>query len=488
MPTPSEAESSISRDQLVNKNVLADRYASTQTLLVFSDITKNRLQRGLWIEVMKAQRDLGINNITQQVVDDYERVMYDVNLDSIRQRERSLRHDEKAMIEEFNELAGHENSHEALTSRDASDNIEQSQIKRGLIIVRDRAVATLSRQARLANENSEIVYAGRTHDAPAQSNLMGKLFTDTGEDLLIAYERLENLIENYPLRGIKGAMGTQTDMLQLLGSPEKVDELEKRIAEYLGFKKVLGSTGQIYPRSLDFEAVSALFQTISGPANLAVTMRLMAGNEEFTEGFKDGQVGSSAMPHKMNARTAERIKALKAVVAGHIAMASMITGEQWYGGDVSDSATRRVFIPDSFYATDGIFQAVLTVLDECGFYPAVIQNELDKYLPFLTTSRILMTAVQNGVGREIAHSAIRDHAVAVAVEMRKTGIRENDLLDRLAADPRLNLTKAQLGKALSNPIEFVGTAPQQIKDFVAKVDKIVKKYPEAAAYKPESIL
>lgn len=470
------------------RNVLADRYASTPILTLFSEENKVRLERGLWITVMQAQRDLGLN-IPQSAINDYAKIKDDVNLTSIRNRELKLRHDEKARIEEFNALAGYEFIHEGLTSRDMSDNIEQAQIMGGLNIVRDRTVATLARYARLATENSEFVYAGRTHNAPAQPSLIGKLFSDSGEELLHGFDKLENLIENYPLRGIKGAMGTQTDQLQLFdGDVKKVEKLEKKVAEFLGFKNLLGSVGQIYPRSLDHEVVSTLFELVSAPANLALTMRLMAGNEQFTEGFKEGQVGSTAMPHKMNTRTAERIRGLKNVLAGHVTMAGAISGEQWYGGDVSDSSTRRVFIPDAFFATDGVFQSMLTVLDECGFYPAIITRELEKYLPFLTTTRLLMAAVKNGVGREKAHSAIKKHSVNVALSMREKGLGNNDLLDRLAEDKDLGVTKDQLEEAISQPIEFVGTAPQQIVEFASRVERIVKKYPEAAAYEPEEIL
>jgi len=484
VPKPNKTE--VERPTIFN--VLADRYASTPMLHLFSEKNKIIVERELWITVMQAQTDLGLN-IPQSHIEDYRNARYNINLDSIRKRELKLRHDEKARIEEFNVLAGHEDIHEGLTSRDMSDNVEQKQIKDGLNIVRDRSVTTLAHLAQAAIENSEIVYAGRTHNAPAQPSLIGKLFSDSGEELLHGFSKLETLIDTYPLRGIKGAMGTQTDQLQLFnGDAKKVARLEQKVAESLGFKHVLESVGQIYPRSLDFEVVSTLYQLVCGPASLADTLRLMAGNEEFTEGFKEGQVGSSAMPHKMNSRTLERIEALKDVLDGYLTMAKNVAGRQRFGGDVSDSATRRVFIPDSFFATDGIFQSILTVLDECGFYPAVINKELQKYLPFLTTTRLLMAAVKNGVGREKAHSTIKKHAVAVALNIREKGLGNNDLIDRLSNDSSLGMTKEQLEETIFSPIEFVGTAPQQIKDFVSKVEKIVKKYPEAAKYSPEEIL
>jgi len=484
VPKPNQTET----ERPIIFNVLADRYASAPMLHLFSEKNKITVERELWITVMQAQKDLGLD-IPQSHIENYKNVRLNVNLGSIRKRELKLRHDEKARIEEFNALAGHEDIHEGLTSRDMSDNVEQKQIKDGLNIVRDRSVTTLARFAQIAIENSELVYAGRTHIAPAQPSLIGKLFSDSGEELLHGFNKLETLIDTYPLRGIKGAMGTQTDQLQLFnGDAKKVAQLEQKVAESLGFKHVLKSVGQIYPRSLDFEVVSTLYQLICGPASLADTLRLMASNEEFTEGFKEGQVGSSAMPHKMNSRTLERIEALKDVLDGYLTMAKNVAGRQRFGGDVSDSATRRIFIPDSFFATDGVFQSILTVLDECGFYPAVINKELQKYLPFLTTTRLLMAAVKNGVGREKAHSTIKKHAVAVALDIREKGLGNNDLIDRLSSDSSLGMTKEQLEETISSPIEFVGTAPQQIKDFVSKVEKIVKKYPEAAKYSPEEIL
>lgn len=486
MPKSTQDQARIERPAI--QNVLAERYASTPILALFSEENKVRLERGLWITVMQAQRDLGLN-IPQSHIDDYKKVQGKVDLSSIRKRELKLRHDEKARLEEFNALAGHENIHEGLTSRDMSDNIEQAQIRGGLNIIRDRSVATLARFAKLALKHDTLVYAGRSHFTPAQPSLIGKLFSDSGEELLRGFNKIETLIDTYPLRGIKGAMGTQTDQLQLFnGDIKKVDEIEQKVAKFLGFKYVLGSVGQIYPRSLDFEYVAVLYELISGPASLADTLRLMAGNEEFTEGFKEGQVGSSAMPHKMNSRTLERIEALKDILDGHLTMAKNVAGRQRFGGDVSDSATRRVFIPDSFFTTDGIFQSMLTVLDEGGFYPEVIKRELEKYLPFLTTTRLLMAAVKKGVGRETAHNAIKKHAVNVALRMREKGGQENNLIDLLSNDSSLGLTKKELKEAISSPIEFVGNAPQQIVDFASKVEEITKKYPEAATYVPEEIL
>ena len=269
---------------------------------------------------------------------------------------------------------------------------------------------------------------GRSHNVAAQATTLGKRFATVADELLVALERLDDLLARYPLRGIKGPMGTSQDMLDLLGgSSDRLAELEQRVAGHLGFEQVLTSVGQVYPRSLDFDVVSALVQLAAGPSNLATTIRLMAGIELVTEGFKEGQVGSSAMPHKMNTRSCERVNGLAVVLRGQLSMVGELAGDQWNEGDVSCSVVRRVALPDAFFAADGLFQTFLTVLDEFGAFPAVVQRELDRYLPFLTTTKVLMAAVRNGVGREEAHEAIKEHAVAVALEMRQGRRRQRPL-------------------------------------------------------------
>jgi adenylosuccinate lyase len=349
-------------------------------------------------------------------------------------------------------------------------------------------VAALARLARLATEHEATVMAGRSHNVAAQATTLGKRFATVAEEMLGAVERVEELLDRYPLRGIKGPMGTAQDMLDLLdGDATRLAELESRVAEHLGFERMLASVGQVYPRSLDFDAVSALVQLASGPANLATTIRLMAGHELVTEGFAEGQVGSSAMPHKMNTRSCERVNGLAVVLRGYLSMTSELTGNQWNEGDVSCSVVRRVALPDAFFAADGLFQTFLTVLDEFGAFPAVIQRELDRYLPFLATTKVLMAAVRNGVGRETAHEAIKEAAVGVALDMRQ-GAAGNDVLDRLAADPRLGLTGPQLDSLVADPITFTGAAVAQTQQVVRRVAELAARHPDAAAYSPGAIL
>ncbi|WP_053739670.1 adenylosuccinate lyase [Nocardia sp. NRRL S-836] len=465
-------------------NVLAGRYASTSLATLWSAEHKIVLERQLWLAVLRAQAAAGID-VPDGAVADYERVLEQVDLESIAARERVTRHDVKARIEEFNALAGHEHVHKGMTSRDLTENVEQLQVLRSLELVRGKTAAVLGRLAALAAEHTDLVMAGRSHNVAAQATTLGKRFATTADELLVAFSRLDELIARYPLRGIKGPVGTAQDMLDLLGSGDKLAELERTIAGHLGFERVLTSVGQVYPRSLDFDVVSTLVQLAAAPSSLAKTIRLMAGHELVTEGFKPGQVGSSAMPHKMNTRSCERVNGFAVILRGYLSMVGELAGDQWNEGDVSCSVVRRVALPDAFFAFDGLLETFLTVLDEFGAYPAVVARELDRYLPFLGTTKVLMAAVRAGVGRETAHEAIKENAVAVALAMREEGLAQNDLLDRLAADPRLPLDRAALDALLADRLSFTGVASAQVAAVVAQVAAVVEKYP---AYEPEPIL
>ncbi len=468
-------------------NVLATRYASAEMTGIWSPQAKVVAERRLWLAVLRAQADLGID-VADGVITDYERVVDEVDLASIEARERTLRHDVKARIEEFNALAGHQHVHKGMTSRDLTENVEQLQIRRSLQLVHDHGVALAARLAERAVSYRDLVMAGRSHNVAAQATTLGKRFASAAQETLIALRRLSELIDRYPLRGIKGPMGTAQDMLDLLGGDTaKLAELERRITEFLGFTTVLTSVGQVYPRSLDHDVVSALVQLGAGPSSLAHTIRLMAGHELATEGFAPGQVGSSAMPHKMNTRSCERVNGLQVLLRGYASMAAELAGAQWNEGDVFCSVVRRVALPDAFFAADGQNETFLTVLDEFGAYPAMIDRELHRYLPFLATSKVLIAAVRAGMGREAAHQVIKEHAVAVALAMRERGA-EPDLADRLAADPRLPLDRAALDAALADKQAFTGAAGDQVDEVVAAVETVVARYPDAAKYVPGAIL
>ncbi|WP_103501539.1 MULTISPECIES: adenylosuccinate lyase [unclassified Streptomyces] len=468
-------------------NVLAGRYASAELTRLWSPEYKVILERRLWLAVLRAQRDLGIA-VPEEALADYERVLEQVDLASIAEREKITRHDVKARIEEFNALAGHEQVHKGMTSRDLTENVEQLQIRLSLEHVRNRTVALLARLGRLAGEHAGLVMAGRSHNVPAQATTLGKRFATAADELLVAFGRLEELLARYPLRGVKGPVGTSQDMLDLLGGdPDKLADLERRVAGHLGFATAMTSVGQVYPRSLDYEVVTALVQLAAAPSSLAKTIRLMAGQELVTEGFRAGQVGSSAMPHKMNTRSCERVNGFAVILRGHASMVGELAGDQWNEGDVSCSVVRRVALPDAFFAWDGLLETFVTVLDEFGAFPAVVDRELDRYLPFLATTKVLMGTVRAGVGREVAHEVIKEHAVASALALRE-GAERNELLDRLAEDTRIPLDRERLAALMADRLSFTGGAAAQVAEVVAAVEEVTKRYPRAADYVPGAIL
>ena len=446
------------------------------------------LERDYWIAVLRAQRDLGLD-IPEAAIDAYEAAKEKLDLGSIQEREAVTRHDVKARIEEFCALAGYEHIHKGLTSRDLTENVEQLQILRGMELIRTKTMAVLLRLTERAETWKDLVITARTHNVPAQPTTFGKRLAMFGEELLCAAGELERLIENYPVRGLKGPVGTQMDLLTLFeGDAEKVGALEQRILKHLGVGAAWNTVGQVYPRGLDFEVVSTFVRLASGPSGFAKTLRIMAGHELASEGFAKGQVGSSAMPHKMNSRSCERLNGFAAILKGHLTMAAELSGDQWNEGDVSCSVVRRVFLPDSFYAIDGLLETFLTILNQMEVYPAVIEQENQRYGPFLATTTLLMEAVKAGAGREEAHEAIKTHAIQAVRDLRSGKILHNDLVERLAADGRLELSAGSIKDLVEEAQTLTGQAKQQVSAFAAAVHKVADRYPEAANYQPGAIL
>ncbi|MDR2429533.1 MAG: adenylosuccinate lyase [Puniceicoccales bacterium] len=469
-------------------NVLADRYASAAMKAVWSPTGRIVLEREFWIAVLKAQRDLGLP-VPPDAIAAYERVKDTVNLKSIARREEVTRHDVKARIEEFCSLAGHEHVHKGMTSRDLTENVEQLQVWRALALVRAKAVACLHRLAMRASEGRDVVLAARTHNVAAQPTTAGKRWAMFGEEFLHGLERLDAHIAGYAARGLKGAVGTQLDQMTLLGQDAaRVAELDTRVLRHLGIPRALNAVGQVYARSQDFDTLSALVSLASGPSSFAKTLRLMAGHELASEGFLPGQVGSSAMPHKMNSRSCERLNGFHVILRGYLCMAADLAGDQWNEGDVSCSVVRRVMLPDAFYAVDGLLETFLTILNQMELNTAVVAREARHYLPFLLTTTFLMEAVKNGVGRETAHEIIKGHAVASARDLRTGKIGRNDLVERLAQDPRLGLSHEKLDALVNAAGEQTGTAGAQVDAFVAQSAQWAQRFPEALDITPGRML
>ena len=468
-------------------NVLADRYASAAQKHIWSPRGKVLLERELWIAVLQAQHDVGLP-VPAEAIAAYEAVKETIDLEDIATRERQTRHDVKARLESFNALAGEEHIHKGMTSRDLTENVEQLQVYRGLKLIMEKSVAALQLLSKRAAEYADLPLTARTHNVPAQATTAGKRLAMFGEEWLLALDQAETLLQRYPVRGLKGAVGTQLDLLTLTeGDAQQVAAIEARVLAHLGLPAGLEAVGQVYPRSLDLMVVSALVALGSAPADFAKTLRLMAGQGLATEGFAKGQVGSSAMPHKMNARSSERIGGFHTILKGYLTMASGLAGDQWNEGDVACSVVRRVMLPDAFLALDGLLETLLSVLEGMEFFPARIEAETQMTLPFLATTTVLMEAVKRGVGRETAHEAIKEHAVAAAQALQAGGAT-NDLFERIAADPRLGISLDALKALVADPIRLTGRAQLQTEHFCQRVEGWIERYPKARSLRGEPIL
>lgn len=470
-----------------NVNVLSKRYATKQMNDIFSEKGRVLLERELWIAVMRAQKKLGVN-IPEKVIHAYEAVKDCINLTSIREIEERTRHDVKARIEAFNlEAGGFQQIHRGLTSRDLTDNVEQIQILRASRIIFNKYIAILKKLIMKAHQYDGIILTARTHRQAAQPTLLGRRFAMWGEELYSALCEFESFVEKYPLRGMKGPVGTQVDLLHLLGAPDTVLKFENTIFEDLGFRTVLVSPGQVYPRSLDYKLATHLALLSSACENFAKNLRLMSGHELVTEGFQEGQVGSSAMPHKMNTRSSERICGLCTLLKMYADGASRLSGDQWEEGDVSCSVVRRVIIPNMFYVSDGLCETMLTVLKEMGVYKNMIRAEVDRYLPFMASTELLAEAMKRGIGREQAHTIIKKHATAEALKMREA-TPKNILAEKLGRDPEFPLSITEIEAILANEKSFVGNAHQQIVRITKQVEPLLRKYNRATLYEPQAIL
>ena len=468
-------------------NVLASRYASEPMKNLWSATGKIILEREFWIAVMKAQKELGVD-IGDEAIESSLKAKGLVDLKAIQEREKITKHDVKARLEEFAEKAGHQHAHKGMTSRDLTENVEQLQVHRALSLILEKGVAALLALAAKAKEYRDIPLTARSHNVPAQVTTLGKRMANWGEELERVLDALSSLCVTYPYRGLKGAVGTRLDQVTLMGDTKQAEELDRKIMEHLGATANWQNVGQVYPRSLDFEVVSILVRLSAAPSSFAKTLRIMAGHELLGEGFAKGQTGSSAMPHKMNSRSCERINGFQAILNGHLTMVSNLSGDQWNEGDVSCSVVRRVALPDAFFAIDGLLDTFLTVLDQMEVFPAMIEAETNHYLPFLLSTTIMMEAVKAGAGREDAHSAIKEHAVATVNELRRGEIKENDLAKRLAGDKRIGLSISSIEELINKGKERIGAAHSQVDYFVDRADSWSKRYPNAGEYKPPSIL
>jgi len=446
-------------------SLLGERYASKGMLDIWSRERKIVMERELWIAVMKLQAELGLA-ISKATISDYEKVIAQIDLNSIDEREIASGHDVKARIEEFNSLSGHEQIHLGMTSRDLTENIEILQISKALELIIFKSRVLLFKLAEKIDLYAESLIVARTHNVPAQLTTLGKKFATWAEEFSLALENMEELLKRLPLRGIHGAVGTNLDLRELLGS--NVEKFNALFMEKFGFSKTYKAPSQIYPRSLDFEVIAALFQLAAAPSSIATNIRLMSGMGIATEGLPAGKTGSSAMPHKVNPRLSERVNSLTSILRGHLTMMADISGSQWNEGDVSCSALRRVALPDAFFATDAILETLIQLMNQVSFDEENIKVEIEQLIPELVSSSILMIAVKRGIGREVAHRRIKEHSLA------SKGESNAKFFELVKSDDSLNLKAEEINNLGNDLIQLAGAATAQASE-LAKVIKTQRK-------------
>jgi len=454
---------------------LVERNASKEMAELFGPQRKFSTWRRIWLELAKAQRKLGLK-ITQAQIAEMARHLDDINFKKAAEYEKKVRHDVMAHIHTFAQVAPKAAPiiHLGATSCDITDNADLIIIRDGLQITAGKLAAVINLLARFAKKYKSLPTLGFTHYQPAQLTTSGKRATLWCYEFAMDLKELEHRLDTLPFRGIKGTTGTQASFLALFdGNHGKVERLDEMVAAAFGFKNICAVTGQTYQRKIDTLVINALGSIAQSAQKLCTDLRLLANLKEIEEPFEKSQVGSSAMPYKRNPMRCERVTALSRFVLSLATSPAMTASQQWLERTLDDSANRRLVIPETFLAVDGILEILTNVLDGLVVYPKVIASHVSAELPFMATENILMAAVKAGGHRQAIHEKIRQHSHEAAAQVKQLG-KPNDLIDRLKAD--IAFAKVDFEKVL-NPKDYVGRAPQQVDEFTREVvNPITRKY------------
>jgi adenylosuccinate lyase len=455
------------QERSIYTSPLVERNASPEMAELFGAQKKFSTWRRLWLELAKAERKLGLD-IKQNQIDQMARHLDDIDFKKAAKYEQQLRHDVMAHIRTFGDAAPKAASiiHLGATSCYVGDNTDLIIMREGLQLLAGKLAAVIDLLARFADAYRQMPTLAFTHYQPAQLTTVGKRATLWCYEFAMDLDEIEHRIATLPFRGVKGVTGTQASFLELFdGNHNKVRQLEKLVTEAFGFKKVCAVTGQTYQRKIDTQVVNSLTLVAQSAHKMANDLRLLANLKEMEEPFEKYQVGSSAMPYKRNPMRCERITGLARFVMSIAASPPMTASEQWFERTLDDSSNRRLVIPESFLAVDGILQILLNVLDGLVVYPKVIEAHVAAELPFMASENILMAAVKAGGNRQELHEKIRLHSQAAAAEVKKFG-RPNDLIARLRADPAFSKVNF---KAVLDSRAYVGRAPQQVREFIQNI-------------------
>lgn len=455
---------------------LCSRYASTEMKQIFSPDEKFSTWRKLWIALAESEKQLGLD-ITDEQIDEMKAHIYDIDYDLAAKYESEVRHDVMAHVKTFGDACPKAKGiiHLGATSCYVGDNTDVILMRAALLQIKKLLVNAIKATADFALEYKSLPTLAYTHFQAAQPTTMGKRATLWCNDLLSDLRHLDFQLSEMKLLGCKGTTGTSASFLELFeGDTEKVLELEKLIAEKMGFDGCVPVSGQTYSRKLDYDVLSVLCGIAQSASKFAGDIRLLSHLKEFDEPFESGQIGSSAMAYKRNPMRSERIASLSRYVMADVMNPAVTAASQWLERTLDDSANKRISVPEAFLATDAILSLYINVISGGSVYLAIIKRHLDEELPFMATENILMYCVKKGGDRQALHEAIRVHSVAVAKEMKLSG-GKNDLLDRILSDSAFGLTKSEMDE-LSDPKTFTGCAEKQTEDFISGcVDPVLAK-------------
>ncbi len=456
---------------------LVERFATREMARLWSAQKKFTTWRRCWIALAEAEKELGLP-ITDAQLEEMRAHRDDIDFDTARRFERETRHDVMAHIHAFGEVAPNARPiiHLGATSCFVGDNTDMILIREALRIVLGKAVNVLSRLGEFAGKWKDLPMLGYTHYQPAQLVTLGKRACLWAQDVLMDIEDLDLLLRRLRCRGTKGTTGTQASFLALFeGDAEKVRRLDELVAQKLGFDGLYPVTGQTYPRKVDTRVLRVLAGIGESVHKFGTDMRLLQNLKEVEEPFAAKQVGSSAMAYKRNPMRCERACALARFLMVAPLHSEFTTAVQWFERTLDDSAIRRLSLPEAFLAADAVLNLYLNIMENPVVYPKVIEKHIRVELPFMATENILMACVKRGGDRQKVHEAIRRHAQAAARQVKEHG-GENDLLERLAGDDTIGMTKSEIEAGL-DPHRFVGRAPEQVEHFIADhIDPALEKY------------
>ena len=462
-------------------SILDSRYSSREMSAIFSPHSRYVTWRELWIALARAQKHLGLA-ISQEQIEEMQSALDKIDFTKVSEHEKKLGHDVMAHIHAFADLCPKARGiiHLGATSCFVTDNADLILIKKALQLVQKKLVQAIRQLSAFAKKHAGLVCLSYTHFQPAQPTTVGKRACLWLQDLVFDLDQCTSLIKNLRFLGAKGATGTQASFLDLLGSRQKVQELDQFIAKDLGFSHLFSISSQTYPRKQDISIVTFLSQLAASAHKFATDLRLLAHLKEMEEPFSPTQVGSSAMPYKRNPMRSERICGLARFLFSLNENPLYTAATQWLERSLDDSANRRLCIPEAFLCADAILDLLCFITSSLVIYPKIIEKHLSEEVPFLATENILMQLAKQGKDRQKMHERLREHSLLASCEIKEKG-KACDLLHRIASDPEIGLSLEELQK-MTAAKQLIGCAEEQVYEFITEIDSLLLKHKELSSY------